>query len=55
GLLPTNASELYAKNIQTFLEHLSDKDGFKLDLNEEITKGSIITHDGSIMQDYLKN
>ena len=55
GLLPTNASELYAKNIQTFLEHLSDKDGFKLDFNEEITKGSIITHEGSIMQDYLKN
>ena len=55
GLLPTNASELYAKNIQTFLEHLSDKTGFKLDLNEEITKGSIITHEGSIMQESLKN
>jgi len=55
GLLPTNASELYAKNIQTFLEHLSDKSGFKLDLNEEITKGSIITHAGQIMQEHLKN
>lgn len=54
GLLPTNASELYAKNIQTFLEHLSDKNGFKFDLSEEITKGSIITHDGKIMQEHLK-
>ncbi|MEY3342378.1 MAG: hypothetical protein RL090_62 [Bacteroidota bacterium] len=54
GLLPTNASELYAKNIQTFLEHLSDKNGFKFDLAEEITKGSIITHEGNIMQENLK-
>jgi len=55
GLLPTNASELYAKNIQTFLEHLSDKNGFKFDFQEEITKGSVITHDGQIMQEQLKN
>ena len=54
GLLPTNASELYAKNIQTFLEHLSDKNGFHFDFNEEITKGSVITHEGTIMQEHLK-
>ncbi len=55
SLLPMNASELYAKNIQAFLLHLATKDGFKWEMEEEITKGSIITHNGTIMQSYLKN
>jgi H+-translocating NAD(P) transhydrogenase subunit alpha len=42
ALLPMNASDLYAKNIQTFLYHLADKDGFKWDMQEEITKGSLV-------------
>lgn len=53
ALLPLNASELYARNIQTFLEHLATKDGFKFELDEEITKGSIITHNNKIMQPSL--
>ena len=50
SLLPLNASELYAKNIQTFLLHLATKDGFKWDLEEEITKGSLIVHNGQKMK-----
>ena len=46
GLLPLNASQLYAKNISTLLKHLADKDGFKWEMDEEITKGSLITHKG---------
>ena len=46
SLLPLNASELYAKNISTFLLHLATKDGFKWEMEEEITKGSLITHEG---------
>jgi NAD(P) transhydrogenase subunit alpha len=49
SLLPLNASELYAKNISVFLTHLADKDGFKWELEEEITKGSLIVHNGSIL------
>ena len=48
SLLPLNASELYAKNISTFLLHLaSPTDGFKWEMEEEITKGSLITHKGN--------
>ncbi len=47
SLLPLNASELYAKNIITFLTHLAGKDGFKWELEEEITKGSLIVHQGN--------
>lgn len=48
--LATNASELYAKNLQNFLLHLSDKDGFKWDLEEEITKGTLIVHNGKMLK-----
>ena len=46
SLLPLNASDLYAKNVQTFLLHLATKDGFKWEMDEEITKGSLIVHQG---------
>jgi NAD(P) transhydrogenase subunit alpha len=46
SLLPLNASELYSRNIYTFLDHLASKDGFKWEMEEEITKGSLIVHNG---------
>jgi H+-translocating NAD(P) transhydrogenase subunit alpha len=46
SLLPLNASQLYAKNIATFLTHLATKDGFKWEMEEEITKGSLIVYKG---------
>ncbi len=46
SLLPMNASDLYAKNMATLLLHLADKDAFKWELDEEITKGSLIVHNG---------
>ncbi len=46
SLLPMNASQLYARNISTFLLHLADKDGFKWEMDEEITKGSLLLHQG---------
>lgn len=49
SMLPLNASELYAKNISALLLHLADKDGFKWEMDEEITKGSLITHKGEVV------
>lgn len=49
SLLPNNASDLYAKNIQSLLTHLVGKDGFKWEMEEEITKGTLITHQGKIL------
>jgi H+-translocating NAD(P) transhydrogenase subunit alpha len=54
SLLPVNSSELYAKNISTLLFHLATKDGFKLEMEEEITKGSVITHKGEILNELTK-
>ena len=49
-----NASELYAKNISALLLHLADKNGFKWDTEEEITKGSLITHRGELVHEFTK-
>ncbi|MEO8148264.1 MAG: Re/Si-specific NAD(P)(+) transhydrogenase subunit alpha [Bacteroidia bacterium] len=54
SLLPMNASDLYAKNIQAFLTHLATKDGFKWEMEEEITKGSLITHKGVAVHQSVK-
>ncbi len=53
SLLPMNASDLYAKNIATFLTHLADKDKFNWEMEEEITKGSLIVHAGVAVHLFL--
>lgn len=53
SLLPMNASQLYAKNIQAFLLHLSDNNAFKWEMQEEITKGSLILHKGTVVHPAL--
>ncbi|MBE0422952.1 MAG: NAD(P) transhydrogenase subunit alpha [Lutibacter sp.] len=44
----TNASELYAKNMYNFLMHLTADNQFKYELEEEITDGTLIVHEGKI-------
>jgi NAD(P) transhydrogenase subunit alpha len=50
GMLPQNASEGYAKNIYNFLTHLATKEGMKWEMEEDITKGTLITHKGEILK-----
>jgi NAD(P) transhydrogenase subunit alpha len=52
--LAQNASELYSKNVFNFLTHLSTKDGMKWELDEEITRGTLITHQGKIVHPSLQ-
>jgi NAD(P) transhydrogenase subunit alpha len=55
ALLPVNASQLYAVNISTLLMHLADKDKFKWEMEEDITKGSLITHQGALVHEFTKS
>ena len=54
SLLPVNASQLYATNISTLALHLAGKGGLSLDLEEEITKGVLITHEGELVHSFTK-
>ena len=55
ALLPINASQLYATNISTLLLHLATKDSFKWEMEEEITKGALITHQGELVHEFTKS
>ena len=44
-----HASQMYAKNIATFLLHLAPKGQLTLNLEDEITRESLVTHDGQIV------
>jgi H+-translocating NAD(P) transhydrogenase subunit alpha len=54
ALVPYHASQMYSKNITTFLAHLLGKDGaskpaLELDLSDEITRETLLTRDGAIV------
>lgn len=49
SLLSQNASESYAKNCFTFLTFLASAEGFKFDMEEEITKGTLVCKNGTIL------
>ncbi len=44
----TNASELFGKNIYNFVMHLTGDNKMKWELEEEITDGTLIVHEGKI-------
>jgi NAD(P) transhydrogenase subunit alpha len=60
ALVPNHASQMYSKNITTFLNHLLGKEGAKkpaleLDLSDEITRETLLTRDGEIVHPRVKD
>jgi len=54
SLVPYHASQMYSKNITTFLMHLLGKDGAKqssltLSADDEITRETLLTKDGAVV------
>ncbi len=47
--VPYHASQMYAKNITTFLAHLVKEGKLELDLEDEITSGTLITRGGEVV------
>ncbi len=54
GRMPFDASRLYARNILNLLMHFHGKEGFKLDMNDEITGAVALTHQGQPRVDGMK-
>jgi NAD(P) transhydrogenase subunit alpha len=60
ALVPNHASQMYAKNIVTFLTHLLGKDGatkaaLDIDLGDEITRETLLTKDGDVVHARVKD
>ncbi|KAF8965257.1 NAD(P) transhydrogenase beta subunit-domain-containing protein [Flammula alnicola] len=47
--LPTQSSTLYSNNITKFLLSIGGDGKFSIDLNDEVVRGSLIVHKGSIL------
>jgi NAD(P) transhydrogenase subunit alpha len=52
--MPLHASQLYARNVANLLLHLVKDGAIVLDLDDEITKGCCVTHDGEIVNERAK-
>ena len=54
SLVPQHASEMYSKNILSLIQHISKEGKVELKLEDEIVKGSLITHNGEIVNQRIK-
>ena len=56
GRVPVHASQMYSSNLGNLLEDFWDKDtkGPALKLDDEIIRGCLVTHDGAVFSEMLK-
>ena len=54
SLVPYHASQMYSKNIATFLLHLVKKGELTLDMEDDITKDTLLTRDGEIVHPHVR-
>ncbi len=47
--LANNASELYARNVVTFLTHIATSEGFSYNMDDEIISGTLIIKEGKVL------
>jgi NAD(P) transhydrogenase subunit alpha len=51
---PAHASQMYAKNLTTFLDHLIVEGKLQFDLEDEITSGTLLTHERKVTNDRVR-
>ncbi len=54
SLVATNSSEVYAKNILALLDHIGEEGKVELNLDDEIVKGSLLAHNGAVVDERVK-
>ena len=57
GKVALTASEMYSANLGNFITHFWDKENkqFQLNLDDDIIKGALITHDGALFSEMYKS
>ena len=46
-----HASQMFSRNIEKFLLHLCDENGFRMNMEDEITRGSLVTRGGKVIHE----
>jgi NAD(P) transhydrogenase subunit alpha len=54
SMVPFHASQMYARTVTNFLTHLVKQGNLQLDLNDELTRGPLVTHQGEIVHEAVK-
>ena len=49
--MPTHASQMYSRNVQTLLQHLVKDGSLVLDFEDEITRETCVTRDGRVLRE----
>jgi NAD(P) transhydrogenase subunit alpha len=52
--VPANASQMYARNLTSFLKHLLVEGKPVIDVADEITRGALLSHEGRIANDAVR-
>jgi NAD(P) transhydrogenase subunit alpha len=52
--IPFHASQMYARTVMNFVSHLVKDGQAKLDLDDELTRGPLVTRDGQIVHEMIK-
>ena len=55
SLVPTHSSDMYSKNILALLQHIGKEGKVELKLEDEIVKGSLISHNGEVINQRIKD
>lgn len=55
SLVPTHASEMYSKNILSLIQYISKDGKINLNLDDEIVKGCLITRNGEVINQRVKD
>jgi NAD(P) transhydrogenase subunit alpha len=53
--MPASASQFYARNISALLLNMVKDGALVLDLEEEVTRATVITHDGNVVSEPVRN
>ncbi len=54
SLVPTHSSEMYSKNLLSLITHIGKEGNVKLNLDDEIVKGSLITYNKEVINPRVK-
>jgi NAD(P) transhydrogenase subunit alpha len=52
--VPFHASQMYARTVTSYLLHLLKEGKLRLDLDDELTRGPLVTHQGEIVHEVAK-
>jgi len=52
--LPTHASQMFSRNLVSLVQHLVHEGELRLDLEDAITQGSLVSHEGAVIHDAVR-